>query len=383
MPQGGAVTYVLARHLPAERAFSFAVIGYGAVGAAAAGMLATCQRFAPAVAAQPGSANLHPVPDACLMARRTVADTTAIADPPRCIRLLLCDATDEIAFAAASSDAALLGEAQPVFVLAAGEPGDARTIPRPRRHTRLLTIRYDETAKHLAAEAEDFVASFLKPNLLAVDVAEMLRLLGLDGSMRGAEGMLSHITCSGFCDEDDCPLPGEVAKPDIDRHILHTIGFFKLDRRRVPDARLPCLLQADVGILAHLVLPEDGSSHSVHILRDALTTAIKRAPDAHYWTSTDVEVCDVDDDEWLLLKAGPGSPGDSGSPPLAAGEGPAERRPYIQTVVEPCPVFTAGGQVPNWPFAITCETGAAPAGTCRVQLALVAREPEEAPSGAR
>ncbi len=382
VPQGGAVTYVLARQLPAGRAFSFAVIGYGAVGVAAAGMLAGCQRFAPAAPAQPGSANLHPVPDARSMPGRTIADTTAIADPPRCIRLLLCDATDEIAFAAASSDAALLGEAQPVFVLAAGEPGDARTIPRPRRHTRLFTTQCDETAKHLAAEAEDFAASFLKPNLLPADTAEMLRLLGLDGSMRGAEGMLSHITCSGFCDEDDRPLPGEVAKPDIDWHILHTIGAFELDRRRVPDARLPCLLQADVGIMAHLVLPEDGSSQSVDILRDALTTAIKEAPEARHWISTDVDIRDVGYELIPLEEIAPVSPGDSGSPPLAVDGGSAERRSHIQTVVEPCPVFTAGGQVPKWPFAITCETGAVPAGTCRVQLALVAREPEEAPSGA-
>ncbi len=316
------------------------------------------------------------------MPGRTVADTTAIADPPGCICLLLCDAADEAALAAASSDAARLGEAQPVFVLAAGEPRDARTIPRPQRHTRLFTIRYDETAKHLAAEAEDFAASFLRPNLLAVDIADMLRLLGLDGSMRGAEGMLSHITCSGFCDEDDRPLPGEVAKPDIDWHILHTIGFFELDRRRVPDARLPCLLQADVGIMAHLVLPEDGCSQSVDILRDALTTAIKEAPEARHWVSTDVDIRDVGYELIPLEEIDPVSLGDSGSPPLAVDGGSADRRPYIQTVIEPCPVFTAGGQVPNWPSAITCEIGAAPAGTCRVQLALVAREPEEAPSGA-
>ena len=381
VPQIDAVTYVLARHLPAERAFSFAVIGYGAAGVAAAGMLAACQRLAPAAPARPGSANLRSAPNARPMSGRTVAGTAAIADLPRCICLLLCDATDEAALAAASSNATLLGEAQPVFVLAAGEPKDARTIPRPRRHTRLFTNRYDETADHLAAEAEDFAASFLRPNLLAADMADMLRILGLDGSMRGAEGMLSRITCSGFCDEDDRPLPGEVAEPDIDWHVLHTIGYFELDRRRVPDGRLSCLLQADVGIMAHLVLPEDGLSQSVDILRDALATAIKQAPDAHYWTSENVEVCDAGDDEWLLLEADPGSPGDSGSPSLAADEGSAKRRPYIQTVVNAYPVFTAGGQVPNWPFAVTCETGAAPAGTCRVQLALVAREPEEAPSG--
>jgi hypothetical protein len=201
--------------------------------------------------------------------------------------------------------------------------------------------------------------------------------------MRGAEGMLSQVICGGFCDEDDRPLPGKVAEPDVDLYVLHTIGSFERDRRRVPDARLPCLLQADVGIMAHLVLPEDGSSQSVDILRDALTTAIKQVPEAWHWISTDVEVCDVGTYELIPLEEiALVSLGDSGSPPLAVDGGSAERRSHIQTVVEPCPVFTAGDQVPNWPFAITCETGAAPAGTWRVQLALVAREPKEAPSGA-
>ena len=50
-------------------------------------------------------------------------------------------------------------------------------------------------------------------------------------------------------------------------------------------ARVPGLLRADGGVMAHLLLPEDGSSHSMDILRDELTTAIKQVPSVFHCPS--------------------------------------------------------------------------------------------------